>query len=106
MVKRDVIQGLGLRIVITPPDDSWETSCYTADNNRIGAQYFTCLAVPPFYQFTLCLIKNEEWMALYHSPVETVSHDQQSAMPSRMSSGPLVFSPSGFKKYVSPQIPR
>ena len=105
MAKRDIIQGLGLRIIITPPDDSWETSCYTADNNRIGSQHFTSLAVPPFYQFTSRLVKYEEWMALYHHPpVGIVSHDQLSAMPSKTSSscGPLVFSPNTFKKYVSP----
>lgn len=105
-VQRDIIQGLGLCIVITPPDNSWDTSCYTVDNNRIGPQYFTSLAVSPFYQSTSRLIKYEEWMALYHPPVGTVSHDQLSAMPSRTSYGPLVFRPNAFKKYVSPQIPR
>lgn len=105
-VKRDIIQSLGLRIVITPPDDSWETSCYMADNNQIGPQYFACLAVLPFYQNTSRLIKYEEWMALYHPPVGTVSYDQPSAMPSKTSSGSLVFNPSGFKKYVSPHILR
>ena len=106
-VKRDIIQSLGLRIVITPPDDSWETSCYNADSNRIGPQFFTYLAVPPFHQYTSRLIKYEEWMALYYPPVGTVSHDQPSAMPSsRTSSELLVFSPSASKKYVSPLILR
>lgn len=103
-VKRDIIQDLGSRLVITPPDDSWEISCYTADNNRIGPQYFTCLAVPSFYQFTSRLVKYEEWMS--QPPVGTFSHDQPSTMPSRTSFGPSVFSPSRFKKYVSPHILR
>lgn len=38
-------------------------------------------------------------MALYPPPVETVSHDQPAVMPSRTSSGPLVFSTSRFQKY-------